>query len=78
MVVEEVIGTSAEVLAGVVLQVGKIALWLQALGIVILVWIIFQAINIYLNKKRMDSLMEIKKDVYRIENKINRILKKFS
>ncbi len=72
MVVEEV----TDVLTEVVLQVGQIALWLQALGIVILVWIIFQAINLFINKKRIDQILEIRKDVDRIENKINKILKK--
>jgi len=76
MVVEEVIGTSTDVLTEVFLQVGQIALWLQAIGIVVVVWIIFQIINLFINKRRFDSLLEIRKDVDRIEGKINKILKK--
>jgi len=74
MVVEEV----TDVLADVVLQIGQIALWLQALGIVVLVWIIFQAINLFINKKRINQILEIRGDVKRIENKIDKILKKVS
>ena len=68
MVVEEV--------AGILIQLGNIALWLQALGIVVVLWIIFQLINFFINRKRMKELYTIKADMKRMEGKLDRLLKK--
>ena len=67
MVVEEV--------AGILIQLGNIALWLQALGIVVVLWIIFQLINFFINRKRMKELYTIKADMKRMEGKLDRLLK---
>ena len=42
MVVEEV-GT-------IIVTLGKIGLWIQALGIVVVLWIIFQLFNFFINR----------------------------
>ena len=56
--------------------IGQIGLGLQALGIVVVVTIVFNIIAFILNRKRLKSLEVIQKDMVRIENKIDAILKK--
>lgn len=63
------------VIGEVITEVGQIALWLQALGIVIVLAIIFQVISFIYNRKRMREIDQIKKDMIRIEGKINKIIK---
>lgn len=60
----------------VVIQLGQIGLWLQALGIIVILWIIFQIIAVIVNRKKRKTLYAIKEDVERIEKKIDRLLKK--
>lgn len=69
---EEIINVSANLLS----EIGKIGSWLQALGIVIIIGIIFEIIMIWLNLRRMKEVAKIKYDMIRIEKKIDKILKK--
>jgi len=72
MVVENLAGASLNLLS----QLGYVALWLQALGIILIVWLIVQIAGFYYNWKRMKEVLQIKEDMKRIEGKINRILGK--
>ena len=56
--------------------VGQIALWLQAIGIVVVLWIVFQIVNFFINRKRMKEIYAIKEDMRRMEGKLDRLLKK--
>lgn len=60
---------------GLITDLGRIGLWLQAAGIAVIIWIIFQIIGYILNRRRLRMLDEIKLDMDRIEKKIDRILK---
>lgn len=77
MVVEEVANVSTEVVAELISKVGGIVLWLQAIGVIVLLWIIFQIINLIVNRKKRKAIYKIREDVLRIEKKIDRIEKKF-
>ena len=68
MVVEEV--------TGILSEIGHVGLWLQALGVVVVLTIIFDIVAFVYNKKRMKEIYTIKKDMVRIEKKIDRILQK--
>jgi purine-cytosine permease-like protein len=68
MVVEEV--------AALLIQMGNIALWLQALGGIIVLWLIFQIVNFFINRKRMKEIYTIKEDMKRMEGKLDRLLRK--
>ncbi len=57
-----------------VTEIGRIGLTLQALGIVVVLAIIFQIIGFFLNRRRLKEIDNIKKDMRRIEGKINLIL----
>ncbi|MEK6928596.1 MAG: hypothetical protein AABW65_01415 [Nanoarchaeota archaeon] len=59
----------------VIKLVGGLALWLQALGIIVVLWIVFEIIMLSLNLKRMREVYAIKKDMKRIEAKIDKILR---
>jgi uncharacterized protein YggT (Ycf19 family) len=77
MATEEIINETANGLAGnILVQLGSLALWLQAIGALILLWIIFQIVNWIMNRKRLKRLDEFEKKINRIERKIDKILKK--
>jgi hypothetical protein len=50
--------------------------WLQALGIIVILWIVFELIALLYHRKRMKEVYAIKQDMKRIEGKIDRLLKR--
>ncbi len=56
-------------------EAGKIGLWLQALGAIVVLWLIFEIIALLVNRKRMKEVYAIKDDMKRIEGKIDDIRK---
>jgi hypothetical protein len=64
-----------EDLAGLVLEVGRLALWLKAVGIAALIWLVFESVALWFNYKRLRDVGRIKEDIKRIEGKIDRILR---
>ena len=65
-----------ETLAEVILEVGKIALWFQAIGIIVILWVIFEIISLIVNRKKRKAIYSIKGDLARIEKKIDKLLNK--
>ena len=74
MGVTNVSNTVMNVSSSLVSEVGKIGLWLQALGLVVILWVIFHIIALVMNRKRMREVYRIKEDMKRIESKIDNIL----
>jgi beta-lactamase regulating signal transducer with metallopeptidase domain len=74
MGVTNVSNTVMNVSSSLVSEVGKIGLWLQALGLVVILWVIFQIIALVMNRKRMREVYRIKEDMKRRESKIDNIL----
>ncbi len=62
--------------SGILGEIGRIGLYLQALGIVVILWIIFEVCAFFVRRKRMKEIYKIKEDIQRIEGKIDGILKK--
>jgi hypothetical protein len=60
------------------LELGKIGLWIQAIGLVVIIWIIVQGVTLFFNRRRRKAIYAIKEDLERIEKKIDRIDKKLS
>ena len=58
----------------VVSKLGSIGLWLQAVGVVIIVWLLFQIIIWWINHRRLKEIYTIKDDMKRIEENIDKIL----
>ncbi|MEK6917969.1 MAG: hypothetical protein AABW51_03400 [Nanoarchaeota archaeon] len=59
-----------------VAEVGKLGSWLQAIGIIVIVWLIFQIISLIVNLKKKKLLEKISEDIKRLEKKIDRLKKK--
>ncbi|MEK6846678.1 MAG: hypothetical protein AABY16_00770 [Nanoarchaeota archaeon] len=57
----------------VVLELGQIGLWVQAVGLVVILWIIVELITLYYNRKRRLLLMDINERLKRVEMKLDRI-----
>ncbi|MBM3232410.1 hypothetical protein FJZ21_03495 [Candidatus Pacearchaeota archaeon] len=57
----------------IVLALGEVGLWIQAVGLLVVAWIIVQSITMYFNRKRRLLLEEINKRLIRVENKLNKI-----
>ncbi len=58
----------------IVLQIGLLGKWIQAVGLVVILWIIFQAITTYYNRKRRLLLIDINQRLKKLENKINKLI----
>lgn len=69
------INATAVATTQVVGELSKVVRWVQALGIFVLLWVIFQSIRLYLDWKKVNSTKIIKSDLDRIEKKINKISK---
>jgi len=76
MVTGEAISVTAENLTDLAREIGTIGNWLQAIGIIVIFWIIFQIVNWAINKRRLEKLNKIQKKLHEIENKIDKIIKK--
>jgi hypothetical protein len=76
MVLEEVTTTPAEIVSGFLLEVGKIVLWLQAIGIILILWILFQIITLIINRKMKKTLYSLKDDLKHIESKVDKLVAK--
>ena len=63
------------VIGGIITEVGQIGLWLQAIGIVVILMIMFNIISFFYNRKRLKEIAIIKKNMNRIEGKIDKIIK---
>lgn len=72
MVGEELVGISAYIIE----QLGKIGIWLKTIGVLVIIWLGFQIYSAIHNIKRMREIGIIKKNMDRIEGKIDQILKK--
>tara|TARA_Y100000310_G_C19996666_1_gene496548 strand:+ start:33 stop:257 length:225 start_codon:yes stop_codon:yes gene_type:complete len=74
MVVEGAISSTSEL----VLELGKIGKWVQAVGLFVIAWLIIQLINLFINKKRLASLRKMESNLQRLERKMNKLSKKNS
>ena len=68
------ITSTPEIANDILLALGQIGLWLKAIGIVIIIWLIFHVVSVLFNTKRMKEVKNIKGDIIRIEEKIDKLL----
>lgn len=62
--------------ADIILELGRLGSWIQAVGLVIVLWLIFEIIILINNRIKRKKLYEIESRLQNIENKIDLILKK--
>ena len=60
----------------IILELGKIGRWLQALGIIIILWLIFQIIALINRRIHRKRLYTIEERLENIEKKLDKALKK--
>jgi len=60
----------------VLAQIVELGLWLKTIGAVVILWIIFQAVNFFINRRRLKEIYRIKGDMKRMEGKLDKILRK--
>ncbi|MCH8986859.1 hypothetical protein IIA94_01680 [Patescibacteria group bacterium] len=76
MVAEDIINSSSEFIPALIIELGTLASWLQALGILLVVWLVFQVISLIVNLKKKKLLELIRSDINKLERKVDRISKK--
>ena len=59
-----------------ILEIGKVANWLQAVGIILIIWVGFEIGFFILNYKRRKYLKKLISDLERLEKKIDKLIKK--
>ena len=72
----EVISISTESATQLAESLGSIGQWLQAIGVLALIWIIFQIISFIISRKRTKILEKIQNDLHKIEKQFERLKKK--
>ncbi|MBM3233122.1 hypothetical protein FJZ18_03090 [Candidatus Pacearchaeota archaeon] len=65
-------------LTDLIRDIGQIGLWLQTLGVIVVLWIVFEVYAFLVRRKRMKEIYAIKEDMKRIEKKVDKILKNHS
>lgn len=76
MAIEEEVLNATTPLGDLAIRLGSIGKWLQALGLVVILWIIVHTINWWMNRKKMKTIESMKGDLERIEKKIDDLGKK--
>ncbi len=67
---DEIVGISAQFIS----ELGKIGLWLQTIGVIVILWLFFEFVAFFINRKRMKEIYKIKEDMNRIEGKIDKLI----
>lgn len=75
MAAEELLNETGTIAEQIILQLGSIGLWFQAIGLIFVMWVIFQIINWVLNRRRIKRLDKLLENLERIETKIDKLLK---
>lgn len=60
------------ILAGI----GQIGIWLQAIGLIVVIWIVFQVVSFIINKKNRNTLKDLRLDIKRLESKVDKLKKR--
>lgn len=76
MTLFEIPENSTEFAKEIVNTLGDIGLWLQAIGLLVIITIIALVASLIIAHKRLKQIKKIKKQIDSIENKLNRALKK--
>ena len=70
------INISGDTLGEAALEFGKVGRWMEAIGLIIILWIGFQIVSLIINILKKRNLSAIKEDLSRIEKKVDKLSKK--
>ncbi|MBS3099518.1 hypothetical protein J4462_04860 [Candidatus Pacearchaeota archaeon] len=76
MAVDEIVSLSPEDITELVATLGNIGNWLQTIGVIVVIWLLFQIVNWYFNHKRIQKLNTLQENMERLEKKIDRLSRK--
>ncbi len=77
MVIEEVVNaTDGNLIGNLIVEVGKLGILIQTLGILVVLWILFAVVTMYFNRKRRKLLEGIDSRLRDVEGKLDRVLEK--
>lgn len=68
-----------QVLSGMnslVAQLGSLGRWIQALGLFVILWVVINLTNWYMNRKKLKLIDTMSEDIKRIEKKVDKLSKK--
>ncbi len=63
------------ILVDTLTEVGKVGNWVQAIGILVILWIGFQIVNFIINHKKRKHIKLLRGDIHRLEEKIDKLVK---
>tara|TARA_Y100000310_G_scaffold222333_1_gene224057 strand:+ start:118 stop:318 length:201 start_codon:yes stop_codon:yes gene_type:complete len=63
-------------LEDIVIEVGRLGNWIQAVGLVVILWVVVQAVTMFFNRRRRMLLRDIDERLERVEKKLDRTLRK--
>lgn len=74
--ITEAVNNSGVLLGDVIVELGKWGKWIQALGLVVVLWLVFQIVALIVNRKKRKTLYKIRDDLQRLEKKVDKLLSK--
>ncbi len=76
MVINQTINATTANFNNLINYIGDVGLWIQGVGLFIIIWLCFQIITLIWNWKKKRTLSYIKKDIGSLQKKVNNINKK--
>jgi biopolymer transport protein ExbB/TolQ len=76
VVLDGAINNSVNGFGGLVLKLADVLILLQTLGIVLIIWFVFEIVALFFQLKRLKKMDVIMEDMARIEKKIDNLKKK--
>ena len=70
------INNSNDIVSSLITEVGQLALWLQAIGVLVVLWIVFQIISLFIEKKKKKKLENIEQRINEIDKKLDILIRK--
>ena len=70
------INITTDIAVNLLSEVGKIGLYIQALGLFVILWIGFQIYALHNAVQKKQTLSDIKDDIQRVERKVDKLIKK--
>lgn len=72
------INVSDSIIADIVKDLGQLGLWIQTIGLIIIIWIIFQVVTLINNRIKRKKLYVIEDRLKVIERKVDKLLNSLS
>lgn len=74
MELQPLLNNSNDIVGQLITEVGQLALWLQAIGLLIVLWIVFQIIALINEKRKRKRLNNIEAKLDKLDKKLDAII----